>query len=110
MTAACTLLKTLHSTTLFLVKWKHLGYAECTWETEESLQGEEDQAHVARLRAFDTMPTTLKTRKADPAAVPAFNNGRQLRDYQVESLRWMVHCWSKRQNALLADEVCCWVA
>lgn len=93
------------STTLYLVKWKHLGYAACTWEVAEALQSNEDAAHVARFRAFDKMPTSVKTRKADPAAMPAFNNGRELRDYQVESLRWMVHCWGKRQNALLADEV-----
>ncbi len=32
-----------HSTRFFRVKWKHLGYAESTWEEESTLQSEEDK-------------------------------------------------------------------
>lgn len=44
--------------------------------------------------------------KANLTDVPKFNNGRALRSYQLESLQWMMSCLNKKQNALLADEVC----
>lgn len=36
---------------------------------------------------------------------PEFENGNVLRDYQVEGLNWLWHCWEKKRNAILADEM-----
>ena len=38
-------------------------------------------------------------------AVPDFLNGRQLRDYQLKSLQWMVANWHQEINCILGDEV-----
>jgi len=39
------------------------------------------------------------------SAVPDFLNGRQLRDYQLASLQWMVANWHQEINCILGDEV-----
>ena len=38
-------------------------------------------------------------------AVPAFLNGRALRDYQVESLKWMMGNFRRGHNCILGDEM-----
>jgi hypothetical protein len=38
-------------------------------------------------------------------ALPEFNNGRVLRDYQVESFKWMVQNNLKSQSCILGDEM-----
>lgn len=38
-------------------------------------------------------------------AVPDFLNGRKLRDYQIESLRWMVDNLRHKKNCILGDEM-----
>ena len=44
---------------------------------------------------------------APPAlpAVPDFCNGRQLRDYQLQSLEWNIRNWWGNVNCILGDEV-----
>jgi hypothetical protein len=41
----------------------------------------------------------------EQAIIPDFGSGRQLRDYQQESLRWMVGNWMQGKNCILGDEV-----
>jgi chromodomain-helicase-DNA-binding protein 7 len=36
---------------------------------------------------------------------PTFKDSRQLRDYQVIGLNWMLKNWSERRNSILADEM-----
>jgi hypothetical protein len=38
-------------------------------------------------------------------AVPDFCNGRQLRDYQLQSLEWNIRNWWGNVNCILGDEV-----
>lgn len=38
-------------------------------------------------------------------AVPAFLNGRLLRDYQTESLKWMMGNFRRKRNCILGDEM-----
>ena len=42
---------------------------------------------------------------AREVAVPTFLNGRQLRDYQLASLRWMVSNMRVGRNCILGDEM-----
>jgi chromodomain-helicase-DNA-binding protein 7 len=37
--------------------------------------------------------------------VPDFCNGRQLRDYQLQSLEWNIRNWWGNVNCILGDEV-----
>jgi SNF2 family DNA or RNA helicase len=38
-------------------------------------------------------------------AVPDFLNGRKLRDYQIESLHWMIQNLRRKINCILGDEM-----
>lgn len=54
--------------------------------------------------------TTANTRKGKPIEyggkdVPIFKNHRQLKDFQVESLNWLVSNWHDNRNCILADEM-----
>lgn len=49
-------------------------------------------------------PLTDTIASAAPA-VPEFQNGRQLRDYQKESLKWMAANCNAQLNCILGDEV-----
>lgn len=37
--------------------------------------------------------------------MPTFENGRELKNYQVESVRWMAGHFLKRRSCILGDEV-----
>jgi SNF2 family DNA or RNA helicase len=43
----------------YLVKWKHLGYASATWESEHSLFSYEDQSHIKLFERINTTYTFL---------------------------------------------------
>jgi hypothetical protein len=34
-----------------------------------------------------------------------YNNNNSLRPYQLEGLNWLMYCWSRKQNSILADEM-----
>jgi hypothetical protein len=81
-----------------LVKWRGLEYGAATWEAEGALGGAEDAAAVAAFRARVSVRGAEYAAAAaaaaagvalDHASVPAFQNGRALRPYQLESLKWM---------------------
>lgn len=100
----------------FLVKWRGLSYCESTWEDESTLDQTDD--HVAiRQYVKHTADAVLRKRSGaskqqvkeqqgiDIAALPDFCNGRCLRDYQKDSLRWMSTHWYNGQNCILGDEM-----
>ncbi len=81
-----------------LVKWRGLEYGVATWEAEGALVGAEDAAAVAAFRArvpareaeYAAAAAAAAAGGAlDHASVPAFESGRALRPYQLESLKWM---------------------
>jgi hypothetical protein len=94
----------------FLVKWCSLGYDECTWEYEQEVQ---DDQKIQEFYERNRVPTEAERKRLPrpPAAAyttlsnPSFRNGGELRDYQLEGLNWLVHCWFKRQGSILADEM-----
>lgn len=65
------------------------------------------QEQVARFERFSEVPPIRSGRGAAPAldAVPDFLNGRSLRDYQQESLRWHVNNLRASRNCILGDEM-----
>ena len=57
-----------------------------------------------------------KSRRGDPRALREFSRqqykesiiykgGRELREYQCQGLNWLVGCWYRGQNSILADEM-----
>lgn len=100
----------------YLCKWGKLGYSECTWEPEDALSSKADRAEVARFKRFckaaaerhsskapkDTQKGHQDHRKLPP---PEFLNGMMLRDYQVESYRWMISNFRMGKSVILGDEM-----
>lgn len=37
--------------------------------------------------------------------IPIFKNYRKLKDFQLESLNWMIKNWYENRNSILADEM-----
>lgn len=127
---------------VLLVKWKGLGYTDATWEDEKTLKQPGDVEAIQRYDACKQRKDSALSKEtgegpaagagtggywdapagAAPAAspgklinltaVPVFQNGRQLRDYQKESLKWMAkHRYrvtkgeSDPTNCILGDEM-----
>ena len=64
------------------------------------------QEQVERFLRFSKVPPLLGRQKRPPLdAVPDFLNGRTLRDYQVESLKWHVNNLRAGRNCILGDEM-----
>lgn len=68
------------------------------------------QACIEAFRARErrdgaSAPQRKRLADAREDAVPAFLNGRALRDYQRESLKWMVGNMRRGQNCILGDEM-----
>eukprot|EP00959_Pyramimonas_sp_CCMP1952_P006279 131510-Pyramimonas_sp.AAC.1 len=90
----------------YLVKWQSQGYASSTWEDAQNLESEEDQAAVAKFEARRTPPTSRpKGKRGYEGDTPAFQGGRALRDYQVESFKWMTSNHKRGISCMLGDEM-----
>lgn len=65
------------------------------------------QEQVERFQRFSKVPAGGRHAGAPAplAAVPTFLNGRELRDYQLESLRWHVNNLRASRNCILGDEM-----
>ena len=102
----------------YLVKWKGLGYDECTWEAADDIAND---AEIARyFRYSEPPPIGGKERRGtgrEPHARKSavgikrqveemtFNGGRQLREYQLDGVSWMAYNFLHSQPSLLADEM-----
>lgn len=100
--------------TEYLVKWCGLSYSHSTWESSEDLCSDEDKVALKRYEDCKSKEqakvegSKLKGRESsdiDIGKIPTFCNGRTLRDYQVESLKWMIQNWYNGKNCILGDEM-----
>lgn len=101
--------------TEYLVKWRSLPYAECTWESEldlAPLEGGAEEIELYRAReARIAEPSVSGPAARDRckfrayAAQPPFLAFGQLRNYQLEGLNFMMYSWSEDRNVILADEM-----
>lgn len=103
----------------YLAKWSELPYADCTWESPNSLTWEKDQALIDEFldreneiltSANSYNPFSNKeTRKPFKRMLeqPDFmqGEGRRLRDYQLEGLNWLAFSWVNNRNVILSDEM-----
>lgn len=102
----------LDGTRYYLVKWSGCPYSECTWETRDKLTCANDKIKIeiyeSRKKAEIEKVERGKKKESpriNPSDVPAFHNGRKLRSYQLESLKWMVKNWYSSKNCILGDEM-----
>ncbi|CAH2294634.1 chromodomain-helicase-DNA-binding 8 isoform X1 [Pelobates cultripes] len=92
----------------YLVKWCSLPYEDSTWELKEDV----DEGKVEEFRRIQSRLPNLK-RVSRPAATSwkklelsrEYQNGNQLREYQLEGVNWLLFNWYNRQNCILADEM-----
>jgi SNF2 family DNA or RNA helicase len=106
-----------------LVKWHTLAYAESTWEAisflKQRMNAAEVQAHVDDHTARNTVPSLQQLTRVDRPAnadgfrkleqSPVFNEGYEqgleLRPYQVDGLNWLIFNWMSHRNVILSDEM-----
>ncbi|WFD26392.1 DNA helicase [Malassezia nana] len=100
--------------TVYLCKWKDMGYDNASWESEE------DMAPIGRAQidAFLARSTSVTV----PARSEVFSRGRPpyvrmteqpkyigahgtLKDFQMTGLNWLAYLWSQGENGILADEM-----
>lgn len=106
-----------------LVKWQTLAYAESTWEAisflKRHMNAAEVQAYVDDHTARNTIPSPEQLARVDRPAnadgfrkleqSPVFNEGYEqgleLRPYQVDGLNWLIFNWMSHRNVILSDEM-----
>lgn len=100
------------STEYFCV-WNRLPYSEATWESladiqeyqfkiDEYFKREEEQKRYQRIYLGERNRPLYQE---NWSVTPEFLRGGQLRDYQLEGLKWLVYSWSQSINCILADEM-----
>lgn len=101
----------------YLCKWKTLGYDQSTWEKEQDIISHEFKEKIdefvirgkfpskSKLNAFKRPPA--KEFNPDKVVLPTFKGDRELHDYQVDGVKWLICCWYARRSSILADEMVC---
>lgn len=108
----------LYVVPMHLVKWAGLGYGQATWEYSVEVK---DTMKIAQFRRFALVPSRdklvdrvyteheLALRRMRSQrwydASPQFRAGHSLRDYQIEGINWLIHCYHNNRNGILADEM-----
>ena len=105
------------------VKWRGLGYSECTWEFWSEVQNEEHLITQCREKEKEVEALVLKnegksdkrTKNLDSraSAISGGALGREdipvrnvtLRDYQLQGINWLLFQWTQSRSCLLADEM-----
>ena len=99
----------------YLVKWAGLPYSQSTWVSHCHLSKRDlDNFHQRSclmqkryaLRSSVSVTHALRGRFDQEMPPPPFRlSSLQLRDYQLDGLRWLVYCWANRTGCILADEM-----
>ncbi|CEM01013.1 unnamed protein product [Vitrella brassicaformis CCMP3155] len=105
----------------YLVKWCSNPYDQCTWETEETMQQHGFQGlineYFQRLNRVNDRETrwnksndmsgmNFEPYTTTPHFLKVNNPDKDLRDYQIIGVNWMIHRFKQRHSGvLLADEM-----
>lgn len=100
----------------YLCKWQGLPYGENTWELIEDVIKHGGQSQVDEYlqreqrimlppQSVDMARRMFLQRHRALQEQPAFLKGGTLRDYQLQSLNWMIYGWLNNTNIILADEM-----
>jgi len=96
----------------YFVKWKSLGYMNCTWEVD--LDHEISKIAEYKRRELKPDKQVIKRYNQEDFEVRKnkwyqesnnYKGGNKLRDYQVTGLNWLVKLYNHGRNGLLADEM-----
>lgn len=100
----------------YLCKFAGLPYGENTWELAADVAEHGGMAQVEeymrREQRVLSPPHTVENARQllmrshrALEVQPAFLCGGELRDYQLQSLNWMIYSWMRNINIILADEM-----
>ncbi len=97
----------------YLVKWKGLPYADCTWEAEEEIKEIAQEAIASYLERSTSLTVPWRSQNFSQGRPkytrmteqPAFISAGTLKDFQMTGLNWLAYLWSKNENGILADEM-----
>jgi len=101
----------------YLVKWRNLSYDDCSWEFKKDLLEKIEEAQekldlYEKVNSKESRATAQKYKQRptnkdfdEDLPLPTFRNENELKDYQQEGFRWLVHCWFQKRNTILADEM-----
>ncbi|SAM81827.1 probable CHD1-transcriptional regulator [Ustilago bromivora] len=97
----------------YLVKWKGLPYADCTWEAEQEIKHIAQHAIAAYLARSSSLTLPWRSQNFSQGRPkytrmteqPAYINSGTLKDFQMTGLNWLAYLWSKNENGILADEM-----
>jgi chromodomain-helicase-DNA-binding protein 1 len=100
----------------YLCKFQGLPYSENTWELERDVveHGGKEQIdeYLLREQRLGLPPQSAEmarrmflSRHRALTEQPEYLKGGLLRDYQMESLNWMIYSWLNNTNIILADEM-----
>ena len=114
---------TVTTSTEYLIKWRNLSYDELTWERSDVV----NDTHIARYFSITQVPSKdelrvsqicvstkyfingklqdIDTYNVTDKRIPPFNNGKSLREYQLEGLNWLIFKYMWSPGCLLADEM-----
>lgn len=100
----------------YLCKWHGLPYGENTWELADDVVAAngkgEIHAFLTREQRAMRAPTSVEMarrqfleRHRAMERQPDYLQCGELRDYQLQSLNWMIYSWLRNTNVILADEM-----
>jgi chromodomain-helicase-DNA-binding protein 1 len=97
----------------YLVKWKVLGYENCTWEDSDIIgKTSQDKIDAYLDRQNHPLAPSKSSHyqgqrpKFKPLSKqPSYVRNGDLRDFQLTGLNWMAYRWSLNENGILADEM-----
>lgn len=95
------------------MKWKNLGYSECTWEdasfvathAQDQIDALLDRNNSSRIPAKSAPVVKKRPEFKKFTTQPSWIRGGELRDYQLLGVNWMAYLWHKNDNGILADEM-----
>ena len=99
----------------FYVKWQSLPYETSTWENATDINDDKKIELYRKLQREGRYPRKIIP-TPDSFTVqgenwqgysdsPVFENGNQLREYQLQGMSWLLKNWYSGNNCILADEM-----
>eukprot|EP00210_Caulerpa_lentillifera_P004800 g4582.t1 len=107
----------------YYVKWKDLGYDQCTWESANEIKEDSEdkikefhkqvsirqevrrRLGIKHLKQMSMEPTSTENPEEMFESTPSFISGGSLHPYQLEGLNWLKFKWHQEENIILADEM-----
>lgn len=107
----------------YLVKWRGLSYADCTWERFEDIKSYYQEVwYFWQIQKPPKLPlncnpnpTLQEYKKLETSPIfglsklfpeeNSYDEGLRLRDYQLEGVNWLLWNWWHKRSCILADEM-----